>query len=127
MNIGNELYSNLSCLAQQSFLLFTELPSQLTVFDTDYIFEYTESYSGNVIGDCSIEGFQYCVTVPFHRSFELLLADNYSAFILTIDSNCSYRMDFPALHMRSGRIFGMANRAAMLFCLVLFSRRTKRF
>ncbi|CAB3979240.1 ATP-dependent DNA helicase PIF1 [Paramuricea clavata] len=85
MNIGNELYSNLSCLAQQSFLLFTELPSQLTVFDTDYIFEYSESYSGNVIGDCSIEGYQYCV--PFRRSFELLLAENYSAFILTIDSN----------------------------------------
>ena len=85
MNIGNELYSNLSCLARQSFLLFTELPSQLTVFDTDYIFEHSESYSGYVIGDCSIEGYQYCV--PFHRSFELLLAENYSAFILTIDSN----------------------------------------
>ena len=85
MNIGNELYSNLSCLARQSYLLFTELPSQLTVFDTDYIFEYSESYSGNIIGDCSIEGYQYCV--PFHRSFELLLAENYSAFILTIDSN----------------------------------------
>jgi hypothetical protein len=65
MNIGNQLYSNLSCLARQSFLLFTELPSQLTVFDTDYIFEYSESYGGNVIGDCSIEGYQYCV--PFHR------------------------------------------------------------
>jgi hypothetical protein len=61
------------------------LPSQLTVFDTDYIFEYSESYSSNVIGDCSIEGYQYCV--PFHRSFELLLAENYSTFILTIDSN----------------------------------------
>jgi hypothetical protein len=85
MNIGNELYSNLSCLARQSFLLFTELLSQLTAFDTDYIFEYSESYSGNVIGDCSIEGYQYCV--PFHRPFELLLAENYSAFILTIDSN----------------------------------------
>lgn len=36
MNIGNELYSNLSCLARQSILLFTELPSQLTVFDTYY-------------------------------------------------------------------------------------------
>jgi hypothetical protein len=70
--------------------LFTELPSQLTVFDTDYIFEYSESYSGNVIGDCSIEGYQYCV--PFDRSFELLLAEDYSAFILTIDSNavCIY-------------------------------------
>jgi hypothetical protein len=65
--------------------LFTELPSQPTVFDTDYILEYSESYSGNVIGDCSIEGYQHCV--PFHISFELLLAENYSAFILTIDSN----------------------------------------
>ena len=40
---------------------------------------------------------------------------------------CSYRMDFTALRMRIERIFGMANRVAMLFCLVLFSRRTKRF
>jgi hypothetical protein len=85
MNIGNQLYSNLSCLARQSFLLFTELPSQLTVFETNFAFEYSESYSGNVIGDCSIEGYQYCV--PFHRSFELLMVENYCAFILTIDSN----------------------------------------
>ena len=63
MNIGNELYSNLSYLARQSFLLFTELPSQLTVFDTDYILEYNESYSGNVIGYCSIEGYQYLCSI----------------------------------------------------------------
>ncbi|CAB3999394.1 Hypothetical predicted protein [Paramuricea clavata] len=85
MNIGNELYSNLSCLAGQSFLLFTELPSQLTVFDTDFVLEHSESYGGNIIGDCSIEGYQYCV--PFDRSFEMLLAEHYCAFILTIDSN----------------------------------------
>ncbi len=85
MNIGNELYSNLSRLARQSFLLLTELPSQLAVFKTNFAFEYSESYSGNVIGDCSIEGYQYCV--PFHRSFELLMVENYCAFILTIDSN----------------------------------------
>ena len=85
MNVGDELYSNLSRLARQSFLLLTELPSQLTVFETNFAFEYSESYSGNVIGDCSIEGYQYCV--PFHRSFELLMVENYCAFILTIDSN----------------------------------------
>ena len=84
MNIGNELYLNLSCLARQSLLMFTELPSQLTVFDIDYVFEYSESYNGNVVGDSCIAGYQYCV--PFHRSFELLLAENYNAFILTIDS-----------------------------------------
>ena len=76
--------------AGQSFLMFTELPSELTVFDTNYLFEYSESYNGTVMGNCSIEGYQYCV--PFNRAFELLLAENYSAFILTIDSNavCIY-------------------------------------
>ena len=65
--------------------MFTELPSQLTVSDIDYVFEYSESYNSNVVGDSHIEGYQYCV--PFHRSFESLLAKNYNAFILTIDSN----------------------------------------
>jgi hypothetical protein len=90
MNIGNELYSKLSLLARQSFLMFSELPSYLTVFDTDYLLTYSESYSGTVVGDCSIEGYQYCV--PFHRAFELLFTEGYTAFILTIDSNavCVY-------------------------------------
>jgi hypothetical protein len=43
-----------------------------------------------LVGHCSIDGFQYCV--PFHRAFELLLAENYNALILTIDNNavCIY-------------------------------------
>jgi hypothetical protein len=36
----NYIQTYRSCLARQSFLLFTELPSQLTAFDTDYMFEY---------------------------------------------------------------------------------------
>ena len=91
MNIGNELYLHLSCLAGQSLLMFPELPSELTVFDKDFHFEYSESYSGNVIGNSFIEGYQYCV--PFHRSFEILLRENYHAFVLTINSNavCIFR------------------------------------
>ena len=91
MNIGNELYLHLSCLAGQSLLMFSELPSELTVFDKDFHFEYSESYSGNVIGNSFIEGYQYCV--PFHRSFEILLRENYHAFVLTINSNavCIFR------------------------------------
>jgi hypothetical protein len=90
MNIGNELYSNLSHLARQSFLMFTELPSYLTVFETDYLLTYSESHSGRVTGECHIEGYQYCV--PFLRAFELLLTESYTAFILTVDSNavCIY-------------------------------------
>jgi hypothetical protein len=42
MNIGNELYSYLSQLSGQSLLMFSELPTELTVFDTDYILENSE-------------------------------------------------------------------------------------
>ena len=91
MAVGNELYLSLSRSAGETFLMFSELPSELTVFDTDYVLQYSESYSGIVFGDCSLDGYPYCV--PFHRAFELLLAENYSSFILTINSNsvCVYR------------------------------------
>ena len=36
MNIGNQLYSGLSQLTRQSFLMLTELPPMLNVFETDY-------------------------------------------------------------------------------------------
>ena len=36
MNIGNELYSVLSRLHNQDFLLLTELPNNVTVFETNY-------------------------------------------------------------------------------------------
>lgn len=34
MNIGNQLYSTLSRLARQSYLMMTELPTIVDVFDT---------------------------------------------------------------------------------------------
>ena len=36
MNIGNQLYSSLSQLTRQSFLVQTELPKLLNVLKTDY-------------------------------------------------------------------------------------------
>ena len=45
MLIGNQLYSSLSQLSRQSFLLLTDLPSMLTVLEEDYQLEYSESYS----------------------------------------------------------------------------------
>ena len=51
MNIGNELYSGLSRLSRQTFLLLTELPEVLNVFNTDYKqLQYSSSYSGTVNG-----------------------------------------------------------------------------
>jgi hypothetical protein len=40
---GNELYSMLSRISRQSYLLLTELPTMVTVEDTDYSFEFSES------------------------------------------------------------------------------------
>ena len=36
MHIGNQLYSSLSLLSRQSFLLLTDLPSMLTLLEEDY-------------------------------------------------------------------------------------------
>ena len=44
MHIGSQLYSSLSQLSRQSFLLLTDLPSMLTVLEEDYQLEYRESY-----------------------------------------------------------------------------------
>ena len=72
-NIGNQLYLSLSQLARQSYLMRTELPTMLNVFEADYRLEYNESYSGtsSVDRDTTIEGYQYCTSLQ--RAFESLI------------------------------------------------------
>ena len=41
MNIGNELYSGLSSLSRQSYLLFTEVPEMIIVFNIKYQLQYS--------------------------------------------------------------------------------------
>ena len=60
MNIGNQFYSSLSRLARQAFLMQSELPTVLKVFDTDYQPDCSESYSGTVYQETAIEGYQCC-------------------------------------------------------------------
>ena len=48
MNIGNELYSVLSRLHNQDFLLLTELPNMVTVFETNHQIQYSASYTGGI-------------------------------------------------------------------------------
>ena len=68
MHIGSQLYSSLSQLSRQSFLLLTDLSSMLIVLEEDYQLEYSESYTGNVNGEPTIEGYQYCISLK--RTFE---------------------------------------------------------
>ena len=82
MNIGNQLYSSLSQLARQAYLMQPELPAALNVVDTDYQLEYSESYSGAVHEEVNIEGYQYSTSLQ--RSFESLISESYTNFILTV-------------------------------------------
>ena len=83
MHIGNQLYSTLSRLAGQSFLQLTELPTMLTVFDENYQLEYSETYTGDVHGESTIEGYQYCTSLE--RAFESLISEQFRSFILIVD------------------------------------------
>ena len=82
MNIGNQLYSSLSRLARQAYLMQSELPTALNVFDTDYQLEYSESYFGTAHQEISIEGYQYCTSLQ--RAFESLIFESSTNFILTV-------------------------------------------
>ena len=53
---------------RQSFLLLSELPARVTVFEQCFEIEYSESYTGNIQGDARIEGYEYCM--PLGRALE---------------------------------------------------------
>lgn len=82
MNIGNQLYSTLSRLARQSYLMMTELPTIVDVFDSTYQFRFSESYSGILNQETYMEGYQYCMSLK--TAFESLISENYTSSILTI-------------------------------------------
>ena len=109
MNIGNQCYSSLSRLARQAFLMQSELPTALNVFDTDYQLEYSESYSGTVHQDAAIQGYQYCTSLQ--RAFELLRSENYTNFILTVRCiavaiYCNSNMGFKIFDSHAKDLYG---------------------
>lgn len=60
MSIGNQLYLSLSqLLARQSYLTQSKLLTMLNVFYANYQLHYSESYSGTVHQETTIQGFQY--------------------------------------------------------------------
>ena len=81
MSIGNELYTALSRECRQSYLMLTELPTEVMVFNTTYKIEYSPSYSGCVHGSCTID-FGYCTSLL--SAFQNLIRENYNSFTLTV-------------------------------------------
>ena len=82
MNIGNELYSGLSSLSRQSYLLLTEVPEMIIVFNINYQLQYSPSYTGTIHGTCEVQDFNYCVA--FANAMQALPGQNYNSFLLTI-------------------------------------------
>ena len=82
MNIGNELYSGLSSLSSQSYLLLTDVPEMIIVFNINYQLQYSPSYTGTIHGTCEVQYFNYYMS--FVNAMQALLRRNYNSFLLTI-------------------------------------------
>ena len=82
MKIGNRLYSCLSQLSRQSVLMQTDLPTLLNVLETDYELQYSESYTGTIHQEATVEGYQYRTSLD--RAFQSLISENFNNFVLTI-------------------------------------------
>ena len=109
MNIGNQLYSSLSQLVRQAYLMQSGLPTALIVLDTDYQLEYSESYSGTVHQEIAIEGYKYCTSL--RRAFELLISESYTNFILivrciTVVTYCNSNMGFKIFDSHARHLYG---------------------
>ena len=100
INIGNLFHSSFSRLTRQAFWMQSELPTALHMFDTDYQLEYSESYSGTVHQETTVEGDQYCTSL--WRAFELHISENYTNYIMTlrciaVATYCNSKMGFKYL------------------------------
>ena len=82
MNIGNRLYSSLSQLTRQSFIMQTDFTTLLNVLETYYELQCSESYTSTIHKEATIEGYQYCTSLD--RVFQSLISGNSNNFVLTI-------------------------------------------
>ena len=60
----------------------TELPTLLNVFETDYELQYSESYTGTIHQEATVEGCQFGTSL--NRVFQSLISKNFNNFVLTI-------------------------------------------
>ena len=85
MNLGNQLYSTLSRLSKQMYFLLDELPTVITVEDTDYSIELSQSYTGNLHLPLMNESVQF--VMPLDSALEQLQQEAFDSFLLTIEYN----------------------------------------
>ena len=83
MNLGNELYSMVSRLCRQHYLLLTELPAMVTVEDIDYSLMFSESYTNNLHFSVLDEDIPFAM--PLDTALEQLREEMFNLFLLTIE------------------------------------------
>ena len=85
INLGNQLYSTLSRLSRQMYLLLDKLPTMITVDDTDYSLELSQSYTGNLHLPVMNESVPF--VMPLDSALEQLQQEAFHSFLLTIEYN----------------------------------------
>ena len=85
MNLGNQLYSALSRLSKQRYLLLEELPTMVTVKETDYSVELSQSYIGNLHFPVVNDNVPF--VMPLDCALERLQEEMFSSFLLTVECN----------------------------------------
>ena len=114
MDIGNQLYTSLSESTSETFLLLSDLPAMVNLFETNYELRFSESYSGILNGQfLRIGDYQFVTTLD--AAFESLVRENYSNFILTVGSYAVaiYCLDsgvFKVFDSHSKDLFGQTHR-----------------
>ena len=60
----------------------TELPTLFNMLETDYELQYSESYTGTIHQEATVEGYQYCTSLG--RAFQSPISENFNNFVLTV-------------------------------------------
>ena len=85
MNFGNQLYSALSRLLKQRYLLLEELPTLITVDNIDYTLHLSQSYTGNLHEAVVNDNVPF--VIPLGSALERLQQETFTSFLLTIECN----------------------------------------
>ena len=82
--IGNELYGALSRLTGQSYLLLNELPTMVTISNSNYQLEFSDCYSSYLHSSAFNENIGVML---LDCALHSLIQDCYNSFLLSIASN----------------------------------------
>ena len=85
MKLGNQLYSTLSRLSRQMYLLLEELPTMVSIEDYNYSIEGSQSYTGNLHLPVMDESVPF--VMPLDSALQQLQQEGFHSNLVTIEYN----------------------------------------